>query len=249
MSKVRPTRSVSADKLVGKEVLLYINYGDSATEAAPVWCLIGGQRTANLTMSADDIDASNKSSGGWGETYPGIKKTELSLSGIINTADEGFAALKDAFVKGEAVDICRYASDGTADRNWYNVTELSDETPHDDMATFSATLGGVGAPKFYSSLTSINDVTGLISSNSQSRVTISKASPADVVVTIESGTITGLKKGGSSVTSSNYSIAAGGKSIVILGSYLDDLTAGEAEFEIQVTGGRGNFTYTVTITA
>ena len=249
MAKVRPTRSVSIDKLVGKNVLVYINFGESATEASPVWCLIGGQRNGNLTMSADDIDASNKSSGGWGETYPGIKSTELSLEGIINCGDEGYAALKDAFIKGEAVDICRYASDGTADRNWYNITELSDETPHDDMATFSATLGGVGKPKFYSNLTSINDVTGLISSNSQSRVTISKAAAADVVVTIESGTITGLKLGGSDVSSSNYSIAAGGKSIVILGTYLDDLTAGEAVFEVQVTGGRGNFEYTVTITA
>ena len=89
----------------------------------------------------------------------------------------------------------------------------------------------------------------MISSNSQSRVTISKAAAADVVVTIESGTITGLKKGGSSVSSSNYSIAAGGKSIVIGSSYLASLSAGEAEFEIQVTGGRGNFEYTVTITA
>lgn len=249
MSKVRPTRSASADKLTGKNVLLYINYGESATESSPVWCLIGGQRTANFTMSADDIDASNKSSGGWGETYPGIKKTEMSLSGVKNVADDGFAALKDAYIKGEPVDICRYASDGTAERNWYNITELSDETPHDDMATFSATLGGIGKPKFYSGLTSINDVTGLISSNSNSRVTISKAAAADVVVTIESGTITGLKKGGSSVTSSNYSIAAGGKSIVIGSSYLASLSAGEATFEVQVTGGRGNFEYIVTITA
>ncbi len=249
MSKVRAARSVSVDKLVGKNVLVYINYGESASEASPVWTLIGGQRSASLSMTADDIDASNKSSGGWGETYAGLKSTELTMDGIINKNDEGYAALKDAFVAGEAVDLCRYASDGTADRNWYNITELSDETPHDDMATFSMTAGGVGKPKFYSSLTSVNDVTGLISSNSQSRVTISKASPSNVVVTIESGTITGLKKGGSNVTATNYSIAAGGKSIVINSDYLASLTAGEAVFTILVTGGNGNIEYTVTITA
>lgn len=162
MAKVRATRSVTVDKLVGKNVLVYINFGEGATEVAPVWTLIGGQRSASLSMTADDIDASNKASGGWGETYPGTKSTELSMDGIINTNDEGYAALKDAFVKGEAVDLCRYATDGTADRNWYNITELSDETPHDDMATFSLTAGGVGAPHFYTGLTSINDVTGAI---------------------------------------------------------------------------------------
>lgn len=65
MAKVRATRSVTADKLVGKNVLVYINFGEGATEAAPVWTLIGGQRSASLSMTADDIDASNKASSGW----------------------------------------------------------------------------------------------------------------------------------------------------------------------------------------
>jgi len=66
--------------------------------------------------------------------------------------------LRDAFIKDESVDICRYATDGTAERNWYSITELSDETPHDDMATFSITLTGIGAPTFYSGLSSVDDV-------------------------------------------------------------------------------------------
>ncbi len=249
MTKVRPTRSASEDKLRGKDVLAYLNYGEGATESSPVWFLLGGQRNADMSRTAESIDASNKSSGGWGETYPGIRNTELSVECIQGKNDEGYAILKDAFNSGEAVDICRYASDGTAVRNWYHITDLSDATPHDDMVTYTMKLGGVGKPKEYSSLTSVNDATGLISSNSQSRVTISKASPANVVVTIESGTITGLKKGGSNVTATNYSIAAGGKSIVINSDYLASLAAGEAVFTILVTGGNGNIDYTVTITA
>ncbi len=160
MPNGRVKRDATADKLQGKEVLLYINYGDTttATYDAPSWTLIGGQTTADFDMSADSIDASNKSSGGWGETYAGIKSTELSLEGIICKSDEGYTALKDAFIKGEAVDLCRYAANGTADRNWYNITELSDSTPHDDMATFSVTLAGIGAPTFYTGLSSIDDV-------------------------------------------------------------------------------------------
>lgn len=249
MSKVRATRSDVSDKLLGKGVLAYLNFGESATESSPVWALFGAQRSGNLSRTADEIDASNKSSGGWGETLPGVKNSELTIDCVMLAGDEIYNALCDAYENDEAVDVCRYKSDGTADRNWYSITDLSDETPHDDLVTFSVTLKGKGKPKRYSSLTSINDVTGLISSNSQSRVTISKAAAADVVVTIESGTITGLKKGGSAVTSTNYSIAAGGKSIVISKTYLADLTTGEAVFEVQVTGGKGNFNYTVTITA
>ena len=162
MAKVRPTRSTAEDKLVGKNVLVYINYGEGATEAAPVWTLIGGQRSASLSMTADDIDATNKTSGGWGETYAGIKSTTLSIDGIIRNADDGYGALKDAYIDGEAVDICRFATDGTAERNWYNITELSCEAPYNDMATFSVTLGGVGEPHFYSGLEDIDDVTGVI---------------------------------------------------------------------------------------
>lgn len=248
MAKVRPTRSASEDKLVGKQVLLYINYGESATEVAPVWCLVGGQRNANLSMTADDIDASNKSSGGWGETYAGIKRTELTFDGIVCKSDDGYAALKDAYIKGEAVDMCRYADDGTAERNWYNITDLSDETPYDDMATFSCTMGGIGKPRFYSGLTSINDVVGLISDDDESRLTYSKASEEDVVITITDGTITGLKNGASDVSSSSYSIASGGKSIVISATYLATLTNGEIPFVVQVTNGH-NVNYTITVTA
>ena len=160
MAKERVKRAATADKRLGKEVLLYLNYGEGATEAAPVWCLIGGQTTADLDMSADSIDATNKASGGWGEAYAGIKSTELSLEGIICKSDEGYAALKDAFIKGESVDVCRYAADGTADRNWYTITKLSDSTPHDDTATFSITLNGLGAPTFYKGAETVDKVTG-----------------------------------------------------------------------------------------
>ena len=248
MAKVRPTRSALEDKLVGKNVLLYINFGEGATEAAPVWTLIGGQRTASLSMTADGIDATNKASGGWGETYAGIKSTQLSFDGIINKNDDGYAALKDAYIKGEPVDLCRYATDGTAERNWYNITDLSDEAPYNDMATFSCTAGGLGKPRFYSGLTSINDVVGLISDDSESRVTISKANPADVVVTITQGNITGLKNGASDVASTNYDIAAGAKSIVIHADYLASLSAGNVTFTILLDNEQ-NITYVVTIVA
>lgn len=158
-AKVRATMTDAKHRLQGKNCIVYLNFGEGATEAAPKWSAIGGQTKGNLEMSADSIDGSNKDSGGWGETYAGTKTTELSMEGYVTKGDEAYDALKDAFVKGEAVDICRFFTDaGEADRNWYNITKLGDETPHDDMVSFSITLGGVGAPKFYTGLTTVDDV-------------------------------------------------------------------------------------------
>ena len=186
MAKTRVKRDVTADKLMGKQVLLYVNYGESATasEDKPAWTLIGGQTKADLDISADKIDASNKSSGGWGETYAGIKSTELSLEGIKCNSDEGLAAIREAFLAGEAVDICRYAADGTADRNWYNITEFSDSTPHDDTATFSVTLNGIGAPTFYTGAKTVDSVTG----KQQPGKTLDVSSAATTTTGTSSGT-------------------------------------------------------------
>ena len=140
-----------------------MNYGTVATEALPQLSLYGGQTTADLSMSADEIDANSIDSGGWGESYAGIRSTELSLECIATKADEAYAALKDAFIKSEVVDICRYfTTDGTAERYWYSITDISDATPHDDMVTFTIKLKGIGAPTFYEKVTKIADVKGVM---------------------------------------------------------------------------------------
>lgn len=158
-TKARAKLAAARTKLEGKYVLCYLNYGENASEEAPKWALIGGQKSGNLDLSADSIDASDKTSGGWGEKYPGIRSSELSVEGNIIGGDEGYQALKDAFLTGDPVDICRYDSKNKkADRNWYSITELSDETPHDDIATFSLKLEGIGAPKYYENLSSVDDV-------------------------------------------------------------------------------------------
>lgn len=65
--KVRAKLAAVHTKLEGKYVLVYLNFGESATEASPKWAMIGGQKSGDLDLSADSIDASDKTSGGWGE--------------------------------------------------------------------------------------------------------------------------------------------------------------------------------------
>mgnify|MGYP002660179116 CR=1 FL=1 len=60
----------------GKDYLIYLNTG--ASEDAPVWTLLGGQRSGDLTRQADEIDASNKTSGGWKSVIPGLKSVSYT---------------------------------------------------------------------------------------------------------------------------------------------------------------------------
>lgn len=148
MAAVRATRNVTQSKLLGKNVLCFLNYGDNATESNPVWALIGGQRSADYSSSADEIDLNDKNSDGYGESAAGIKSTELSLELLCKKADKAVAALWDAHKEDEQVDVLRWAKDGQSVRNWYTITEISESAAHDDAVTLSLTLKGCGAPVF-----------------------------------------------------------------------------------------------------
>ena len=52
---------------MGKNILIYINVGTDETTGAK-WELLGGQRTGDLNLKADSIDASHKGTGGWKTT-------------------------------------------------------------------------------------------------------------------------------------------------------------------------------------
>lgn len=70
MAAQRPVRPTVDKKLMGREVLVFLDYGEDATYADPVWSLIGGQRTADFNNSADAIDTSDKNSNGYGDSEP-----------------------------------------------------------------------------------------------------------------------------------------------------------------------------------
>ena len=67
MAKVRPLKPATEAKLLGKNVLAFLNFGETATFASPVWALLGGQRSADFSSSADEIDLTDKTSDGYGD--------------------------------------------------------------------------------------------------------------------------------------------------------------------------------------
>lgn len=148
MAKVRATKEATETKLLGKNVLVFLNYGENATYDNPVYALLGGQRSADYSVSAEEIDTTDKTSGGYGDAEPGLKTIELSMELIVKPDDEAVNALYEAFEADEAVDILRWAKDGRSIRNWYSITSLEESAAYDDAAILSITLKGKGAPTY-----------------------------------------------------------------------------------------------------
>ena len=148
MAKARPIMPAEERKLLGRDVFLFLNYGEGATYKTPKFTILGGQRSADFSSSADEIDLSDKTSGGYGDSAPGNKSTELTVELIVKPGDEAVAQLYDAHDKDEAVDILRWAKDGRSARNWYAITEISESAAYDDAVILSVTFKGKGAPTY-----------------------------------------------------------------------------------------------------
>ena len=138
-----PTRTdATSTATAGKDYLIYLNTG--ATEAAPTWTLLGGQRSGDLNREADEIDASHKTSGGWKSTLPGLRSWSIDLETVYFAGDTGAKFLEAAFLAGKQVHVKFEYPDKSFVTGWGSITECSLSTPHDDVATLKGTITGDG---------------------------------------------------------------------------------------------------------
>lgn len=137
-----PDNPSTSAATVGKDYLLYVNTG---TVATPVWTMIGGQRGSSLSRSADSIDVSHKTSGGWKSTKAGLRGWSIDLDGLCLLSDTGLEALETAFNAGKEVHLKFEYPDEKYRTGWAAITDLSIDTPHDGEASLKGTLEGNGA--------------------------------------------------------------------------------------------------------
>jgi TP901-1 family phage major tail protein len=178
-----PQRESDNVKIQGKNALLFVNAGEGATVESPNWLLVGGQRNSALEMSADEIDVSDKGSGGWGDTLAGTKTWSISLESIMVIGDIGAQAIKQAFLNDQEIQIMRWRRSseagylGEAETGWVTVTEFSDDAPHDDAMTLTGTLNGRGAPTFLSDVPYPGGIKNLTATPGVESVTLTWTSP------------------------------------------------------------------------
>lgn len=233
----------------GKEEVIFVNYGTGATSANPIWNKVGGVIENSLNINMEVKTVQTKDSDYWAEGGIVSKSGELSASLIVKADDVG----------QEAIEHFVYDDDTTREKRalqlavvnlktlkykkfWAAPTSWETTASSEDLLQKSLSATVLGA---------VENLTGFVVPGSNGvlpPITFSKAAAADVVLNVASGTITGLKNGTSSVTSSNYSIALGGKSIVIDSSYLSGLSNGDVTLNV-VMSDSTELSCVVTITA
>jgi len=222
----------------GKRLVMYVNYGVGATPENPVWTLLGGCTSNNLAISAEASSQQTKDTGYWPITTITAKSYEVSADVIMMRDNEAQAAIEEFLLDDDITAEKQLLNVAIVDLDtleYYNLTvaptswEITAES--EDMVTKAFAATGSGAPEKLSGFV-VPDTTHTLPA-----IEYSKATAADIVLTVPAGTITGLQKGGTDVASTNYSIALGGQSIIILGTYLTTLSNGAATFTVQLSGG------------
>lgn len=133
--------SNAAEAEVGKDIILSINSG---TSDEPVWSILGGQKSSDVKLKADELDTSSKTSSGFKTTRVGLKSWSLEIAALTILDDAALAILEQAYQEGVAVNIKQEYSDGTGQIGWAVITEMSLSTSYDGASELSATLTGDG---------------------------------------------------------------------------------------------------------
>lgn len=127
-------------KVAGVDVLLKVKKNSG-------FIAVGGQKGASLSRSAETIDVSDKTSGGWSESIMGLKSWSLECEGFVCLGDEGFELLHTAFDKREAleVEIKVGGEEGYTYKGKVVITDFPEEYAQDNAVTYSISLQGASA--------------------------------------------------------------------------------------------------------
>lgn len=221
----------SQDTIVmGRNVFLYINYGENATEANPVWTIVGGQRSTSVDLTADEIDASHKTSGGWKTSKAGLRGWKFSSEAVVLDGDMGAEGVEKAFIDGVPAQFKLVTKDDLgntikAEIGWGSVTSFSRSASYDDVETASMEISGNGALSVQQN--TISPVTA----------TFSKAAPVDKVFTLTlagGATFSAVKNGNTTLTATtDYTYTNG--TLTILDDYLAEQANGDVKLTVVTT--------------
>lgn len=92
----------------GKRVVLYLNYGATATAEAPKWELVGGLKSHTLSISAEVNTQQTKESGYWAKGAMISKSAELSCEVVMERDDTAQAAI-EAFMLDDDITAAKNA--------------------------------------------------------------------------------------------------------------------------------------------
>lgn len=128
--------------------LVVIKLGDG--EVSETFTTIGGLRTSSLTFNGAAVDVTTKDSAPWrkliGDT--GIKSISISGAGIFQ--DDAVIALLRTAAMAQSLNNFQFVDGNTGDiyEGAFQVTNFTENAPHDNAKDFSITLESSGAVTF-----------------------------------------------------------------------------------------------------
>lgn len=126
-----------ANEVSGIDILLYLYINDVRT-------LIGGQRGATMRHATEIADAKHKSSGAWQNRVQTFLDWSISGDAVIIEDDACRTELRRAWRAREDVEVEIRYPDGILERGFAVIADLSDNAPHDNVATMTIDLQGNG---------------------------------------------------------------------------------------------------------
>ena len=126
---------IQTDKIKGLDILIYID----GTE-------VGGQRGASLSMSADELDVTDKNTTGYKKYLVGLKEWTISCDGLVVNGETGYEALFNAFINGDIVKVqFKHKTNKSFGYEGDMVISSMDfDAQYEDALTYSCELKGAG---------------------------------------------------------------------------------------------------------
>jgi TP901-1 family phage major tail protein len=220
----------------------------TATKGVDLLISIGGvvlgcQRGASLTRSADTIDVTCKDVE-WKQFISSVRDWSISADGMYIFDDTALLALETAFSDGEPVTVTisnKNYTGGTSGEfiGWTGsgtITSFPIDAPYDDAVTYSLEIQGSGE------LLPVYDGTVAVTS-----IVTLPATLALTVGQISSPLTTTITPANASNTALTYTSSAPTKAVVTAEGRVVGISAGSATITVTATGGSG-VTDTVAVT-
>jgi predicted secreted protein len=134
--------------LIGYEAVLYYNNG---TSESPTWLPIDTVRDVTVTMEANDVDDTSRTTNGWRSRKQGLKQWGSDFEMIYETSNTAWQLVRASFFNGTPIEILALDQDISVDgaeglRGSVEITNFEKGEPLEDVQTNSTTFAGNGTP-------------------------------------------------------------------------------------------------------
>lgn len=126
----------------GMQAKLYRNTG---TYAAPTWALVPNVKDLTLNLEKGQADVTTRANNGWKASIGTLKDGGIEFEMVWDTEDEGFTAIRDAYLNDAALELAVMDGDITVAgsqglRASFVVTNFSRKEPLEEGISVSVTL-------------------------------------------------------------------------------------------------------------